>query len=90
MNYIFWRGIAVSIDTEKLKSLSFEAALKELERIVDHLSTGEANLDELLQMYEEGIAYLNHCQSRLGEAEAKIKVLSAQIPGSKTTEENNG
>ena len=46
----------MSIDNDKLKSLSFEAALKELERIVEHLSTGEANLDELLQMYEEGIA----------------------------------
>ncbi len=90
MNYLFGRGKAVSKYTDKLKSLSFEAALKELENIVERLSSGEANLDELIQMYEAGIAYLNHCQSRLGEAEAKIKVLSTQIPGAKPTEENNG
>jgi len=80
----------VSIDTEKLKTLSFEVALKELEKIVENLSSGEANLEELLQAYEEGIAYLNHCQSRLGEAEAKIKVLSAQITSPKPVEDTNG
>lgn len=90
MNYLFRRGNVVSIDTEKLQSLSFEAALQHLESIVEKLSNAEANLDELLQMYEDGIAYLNHCQSRLADAEAKIKVLSNQLPGAKSTEENNG
>ncbi|MDY0150957.1 MAG: exodeoxyribonuclease VII small subunit [Candidatus Cloacimonas sp.] len=80
----------MSIEPEKIKPLSFEASLKELESIVERLSGGETNLEELLKLYEEGIAYLNHCQSRLGEAEAKIKVLSAQIPSPNKTEENNG
>ena len=80
----------MSIDTEKIDPLSFEAALKELEAIVERLSGGEANLEELLKLYEEGIAYLNHCQSRLGEAEAKIKLLSASIPSPAKTEEYNG
>jgi exodeoxyribonuclease VII small subunit len=80
----------VSIDVEKTKSLSFEAALKELESIVERLSAGDAQLDELLKLYEEGVAYLNHCQSRLGEAEAKIKMLSAGIASPAPTEDNNG
>ncbi len=80
----------MSIDVEKTKSLSFEAALKELESIVERLSAGDAQLDELLKLYEEGVAYLNHCQSRLGEAEAKIKMLSAGIASPTPTEDNNG
>lgn len=80
----------MSIEPEKIKPLSFEAALKELESIVERLSGGEANLEELLKLYEAGIAYLNQCQSRLGEAEAKIKLLSAQIASPTKTEENNG
>lgn len=80
----------MSTESEKTNPLSFEAALRELESIVERLSGGEANLEELLKLYEEGIAYLNHCQSRLGEAEAKIKLLSAKIPSPNKTEENNG
>ncbi len=80
----------MSIDTEKLKTLSFEDALKELERTVERLSEGDTKLDELLKLYEEGIAYLNHCQSRLGEAEARMKILSTQIQTPGKTEENNG
>ncbi|MCK9309777.1 MAG: exodeoxyribonuclease VII small subunit [Candidatus Cloacimonetes bacterium] len=80
----------MSTNIETNSSLSFEAALKELESIVERLSGGDAQLEELLKLYEEGIAYLNHCQSRLGEAEAKIKLLSASIPSPKTTEDTNG
>jgi len=80
----------MSIDTQKLKSLSFEEALKELEMIVERLSGGDTKLDELLALYEEGIAYLNHCQSKLGDAEAKIRILSAQINNPAKTEEVSG
>lgn len=77
----------MSIDTEKLKNLSFEEALKELETTVERLSGGDTKLDELLKLYEEGIALLNHCQGKLGEAEAKITMLSAQINNPAKTEE---
>jgi exodeoxyribonuclease VII small subunit len=80
----------VSTITEKIKPLSFESALEELESIVERLSGGEPQLEELLKLYEEGIAYLNHCQSRLGEAEAKIRLLSTQISTPKAAEDNNG
>ena len=75
---------------DKISPLSFESALEELESIVERLSAGDTKLDELLKLYEEGVAYLNHCQSRLGEAEAKIKLLSAQIANPKATEDTNG
>jgi exodeoxyribonuclease VII small subunit len=80
----------VTTISEKISPLSFESALEELESIVERLSGGEAQLEELLKLYEEGVAYLNHCQSRLGEAEAKIKLLSAQISTPKPAEDING
>ena len=80
----------MSAITDKISPLSFESALEELESIVERLSGGDTKLDELLKLYEEGIAYLNHCQSRLGEAEARMKILSAQIQTPGKTEENNG
>ncbi len=80
----------MSAITDKISPLSFESALEELESIVERLSAGDTKLDELLRLYEEGVAYLNHCQSRLGEAEAKIKLLSAQIADPKAAEDVNG
>ena len=80
----------MSIEQNKINAMSFEESLKELEKIVERLSTGETSLDELLSLYEAGVAYLKHCQSRLGAAEAKIKILSEQLSPRLDTEGNNG
>lgn len=69
--------------------LSFEAALKALEEIVDKLSNSANNLDDMLKLYASGLDYLKQCQSKLGEAEAKIRILSEELPG-KIQEMNNG
>ncbi|MCB5234510.1 MAG: exodeoxyribonuclease VII small subunit [Candidatus Cloacimonetes bacterium] len=69
------------MENANLKKLSFEKALKELETIVEKLSGSETSLDEMLELYSEGIKYLKQCQSKLSEAEAKIKILSDELPG---------
>lgn len=69
------------MENANLEKLSFEKALKELETIVEKLSGSETSLDEMLALYAEGIKYLKQCQSKLGEAEAKIKILSEELPG---------
>lgn len=69
----------MDIDITKLTQWAFEESLKELENIVNRLSTGETNWDELLAIYEAGVTYFKHCESRLGAAEAKIKILSEQL-----------
>jgi exodeoxyribonuclease VII small subunit len=53
---------------------SFEAALQELETIVQTLEDGGAPLEESLKAYERGRALLNHCQDTLGQAEQKIRI----------------
>lgn len=54
---------------------SFEAALQELEGIVQTLENGGAPLEEALKAYERGMALRNYCQETLAQAEQKIRIL---------------
>jgi len=54
---------------------SFEAALQELETIVQAMESGNAPLEESLAAYERGIALLRHCQETLAAAETKLQIL---------------
>lgn len=54
---------------------SFEAALQELESIVQTLEGGATPLEDSLQAYERGMGLLNYCQATLGQAEQKIRIL---------------
>jgi exodeoxyribonuclease VII small subunit len=54
---------------------SFEAALSQLEQIVQKLEKGELPLEESLRLYEEGIRLSRLCHGKLEEAEGRIEVL---------------
>lgn len=54
---------------------SFEAALSELEAIVQTMEQGSAPLEASLSAYERGAALLNYCQNALSGAEQKIRLL---------------
>jgi exodeoxyribonuclease VII small subunit len=54
---------------------SFEAALAELESIVQTMEQGNAPLEAQLSAYERGAALLRHCQDALTGAEQKIRLL---------------
>jgi exodeoxyribonuclease VII small subunit len=54
---------------------SFEAALQELETIVQSLESGGAPLEDSLKSYERGMALLKFCQGTLGQAEQRIRIL---------------
>jgi exodeoxyribonuclease VII small subunit len=60
---------------------SFEAALKELEGIVRQLETGEAKLEESLQLFERGVHLSRFCSEKLEEAEKKIELLVRDTRG---------
>jgi exodeoxyribonuclease VII small subunit len=61
--------------------LSFEAALAQLESIVESMESGEVPLAELLARFEEGNRLLKLCEARLKEAELKIDQLKKQKDG---------
>jgi len=63
------------------KELSFEEAFSRLEQIVRRLESGEANLDESLRLFEEGVKLARVCSSRLDAAEGKIQQLLEKPDG---------
>ncbi len=58
---------------EAIGQLSFEAALKRLEEIVRRLESGEATLDESIELYGEGDRLKQQCEARLQAAQARIE-----------------
>lgn len=58
-----------------LARLSFEAALAELEQIVQSMENGRLPLDESLVVYRRGNELLKHCQQQLAAAEQQIQIL---------------
>ncbi|MEW6164060.1 MAG: exodeoxyribonuclease VII small subunit [Pseudomonadota bacterium] len=54
---------------------TFEAALQELERLVQTLEGGGASLEQSIEAYERGMILLKHCQDTLGQVEQKIRML---------------
>jgi len=54
---------------------SFEAALAELEAIVQAMESGEAPLEVSLSAYARGMALLKHCQDTLAAAEQTLQIL---------------
>ncbi len=54
----------------------FEAALAELESIVQQLEQGDLSLEASLRQFERGVALTRSCQKALQQAEQKIRVLA--------------
>jgi len=54
---------------------SYEAAVQELEELVDSLESGQLPLDQLLTGYQRGAQLLKFCRDKLEAVETQIKVL---------------
>ena len=54
---------------------NFETSLSTLERIVGQLESGDLPLERALELFEEGVGLVRHCQSQLQEAERKVELL---------------
>jgi len=53
----------------------FEAALEELEKMVEQLESGELSLEDSLAAFEEGVRLVKYCNQKLTEVERKIELL---------------
>ncbi len=53
----------------------FEAALAELEKLVEQMERGDISLEESLRLFERGVTLARFCQSALRDAENKVQVL---------------
>lgn len=58
------------------QDLSFEAALQELEGIINSMESGELPLEKSLALYRRGTDLLQFCQRSLEEAQQQVRILS--------------
>ncbi len=57
------------------KNKTFEEKLKELDAIVKKLEAGETTLNEMLELFENGVKIAHECSSELENAEKKVSIL---------------
>ncbi|MGH6999340.1 exodeoxyribonuclease VII small subunit [Phenylobacterium sp.] len=60
-------------DAADIDALSFEQALAELERIVGQLESGQAPLEQSIELYERGALLKAHCEKRLEAARLRVE-----------------
>ena len=61
--------------TVKKNDISFEEALKDLEKIVEDLNNGDMELEKAITAYEKGIQLKNICEDRLKNAQERIELI---------------
>jgi len=69
-----------------IAAMSFEEALAELEQIVKRLEEGKGKLDEAIASYERGAQLKRHCETKLGEAQARVDKIVRGADGALATE----
>jgi exodeoxyribonuclease VII small subunit len=61
--------------SRKKTPFNFEAALAELEGLVDAMEEGELSLEDSLKAFEKGVKLTRECQQTLTQAEQKVQIL---------------
>ena len=64
-----------------IAAMPFEAALAELEGIVDRLEKGAVSLDDSIRLYERGEALKARCDELLRNAEMRIEKITLSADG---------
>jgi exodeoxyribonuclease VII small subunit len=62
-------------------AVDFEAALEELEQLVERMETGELSLEESLKAFERGVVLTRDCQKALKDAELRVQALTETDAG---------
>ena len=64
-----------------ISAMSFEAAVAQLESIVEQLERGDVALDKSIEIYERGEALKEHCEKLLSAAEKRIEKIRLDRQG---------
>jgi exodeoxyribonuclease VII small subunit len=81
--------MANSENSPGVSTLSFEAALSELEEIVRQLETGKSSLEDAIGAYERGAELKKHCEKKLTEAKARVEKINLSASGAENLEPAN-
>lgn len=61
--------------------MSFEEAMTALEQVVAKLESGNASLEQSIELYTRGTALKAHCEAKLKDAQAKIEKITLDDSG---------
>jgi len=59
--------------------IAFEAAITELESIVDRMESGAMSLEDSLEAYRRGAALVGQCRQSLAAARQQVRILEADL-----------
>lgn len=66
---------------EDIAAMSFEAAMAELEGIVQRLESGQVDLEESIAIYGRGAQLRQHCEAKLKAASERVERIVADGSG---------
>ena len=69
------------MEENEISKLSFEEAIKDLQKIVEQLENGNVELEKSIELYEKGAKLRIHCENKLKVAEKKISKISLEKDG---------
>ena len=64
-----------------VEEMSFEDAMRELEKVVGDLERGDVPLEQSIALYERGAQLKQRCQNKLKEAEEKVALITQDGDG---------
>lgn len=67
------------------KEITFEAALAELQSVVERLEAGKVSLEDSLALYERGMELVALCNKRLDVAEQRVSAVKMTAEGAELT-----
>ena len=65
------------MSNNEIEKLTFEEAMKELEKLVDSLDKGNISLDEAIAAYDRGSQLKDYCQKKLHDAKMKVDTIQS-------------
>ena len=66
---------------DEVAEMSFEAAMAELESIVQDLEGGQVDLDASIALYSRGALLKRHCEAKLGAASEQVEKIVLDSAG---------
>jgi exodeoxyribonuclease VII small subunit len=73
------------------EELTYEQAMKQLEKIIETLETNDLPLDESIKLFEQGQKLANYCSELLDKTELKVQqILGNKLEDFETSDDFEG
>ena len=79
------------VNDSPIEELTYEQAMKQLEKIIETLETNDLPLDESIKLFEQGQKLANYCSELLDKTELKVQqILGNKLEDFETSDDFEG